>query len=384
MLAGLTVKSRELSDRFLRDYYTTLAESFRDNCYGTLQALCHKAGLQWHSESGGPWTRTIPSFQFADQLAYLARNDMPQGEFWWPERSIARPIAMAAHIYGRPLAAAEAFTNMQPHWAEYPELLKPCADATFTDGVNHLVWHTFTASPPEFGKPGIEYFAGSHINSNVTWFPRAGAFISYLTRCQVMLRRGLPVVDVACYTSDRNYLHWGRNKTWYAKPALALPEGYTFDLLTTEVLIERLSVKDGRLVLPDGMSYRMLVVDLTDEDVPPAALRRIAELTRAGATIVLGRPPLRAPGLQDYPAADGQVRQAVAELWGGPGAASGTTPMGPGKLLRGVTMEESLKTQALLPRLRRPLGLRPPPRWRRRHLLPARHGAGRGYLPRRR
>lgn len=333
-LAGLTVQSREQTGRFMRDYYATLGGCFRDHCYATLKQLTNQAGLKWHSESGGPWTRTIPSFGFADQLAFLGRNDMPQGEFWWPERGMTRPVAMTAHIYGRPLAAVEAFTNMQPHWADYPAVLKPCGDAAFCDGANHFIWHTFTASPPEFGKPGIEYFAGSHLNPNVTWFEQSGAFIQYLARCQYLLRRGLPVVDVCAYVGDRPYLHWGRSKTWNEKSKLKLPEGYTFDLINTEALLERLSVKDGLLVLPDGMSYRMLALDPADETIPPAALAKIAELARAGATVVLGRRPERAPGLAGYPACDEQVRKAAADLWGSQPAA---------------TMAAALKAQAPLP-----------------------------------
>ena len=108
-------------------------------------------------------------------MAFWGRNDMPQGEFWWPGSPIvgrgnARLVAMAAHIYGRPLVSIEAFTHMQPHWSAYPATLKPGADAAFCDGINRFVWHTFSASPPEFGKPGIVYFAGTHLNPNVTWW----------------------------------------------------------------------------------------------------------------------------------------------------------------------------------------------------------------------
>lgn len=348
-LAGMTVKTQEQTERFMRDFYATLGEGFRQHCYGVLKKLSNEASLQWHSESGGPWTRTIPSFGHADQLAFLGVNDMPQGEFWWPERGLTRPIAMAANIYGLPLAAVEAFTNMKPHWSDYPAVLKPCGDAAFCDGANHFIWHTFTASPPEFGKPGIEYFAGSHLNPNVTWFDQSGAFIQYLTRCQFMLRRGRPVVDVCTYVGDRPYLHWGRSRTWNEKSPLKMPAGYTFDLINTPALLERLSIKDGLLVLPGGMSYRMLVVDPENETIPPAALSKIAELARAGATVVLGRRPKRAPGLTDYPACDLQVARTALELWGVPGMASGKLPFGKGSLLRGVTMEAALKEQGIRP-----------------------------------
>lgn len=349
VLAGLTVNSAEVSQRFLRDYHVTLSDCFRDNCYGTLRELCHQAGLKWHSESGGPWNRKLPSFEHADQLAFLGRNDMPQGEFWYPYRGLNRPPAMAAHIYGRPLAATEAFTHMRPHWSVYPALLKPCADAAFCEGVNHFIWHTFTASPPEFGKPGIEYFAGSHLNPNVTWWEQAGPFLTYLARCQAMLRHGQPVADVCCYTGDSPYLHWGRGEKWCEKPSLVLGKGYTYDLLNTEVLLSRISVKDGRVVLPEGLSYRMLVLDLENDIAPPEALRKIVELAQAGATVVLGeRRPQRTPGLAGFPACDDEVQRLADQLWEAGEAKPGVRQIGKGKIYAGMKLDDVLKSEKIL------------------------------------
>ncbi|MCH5377826.1 MAG: hypothetical protein JJ992_28050, partial [Planctomycetes bacterium] len=317
VLAGMTVNSAEASERFARDYHKTLGDAFRDNFYGKLRELCNREGIQWHSESGGPWNRSIPDFQHADQLAFLARNDMPQGEFWHAGRALNRPPAMTSHIYGRPQAATEAFTHMLTHWSAYPAVLKPDADAAFCDGINHFIWHTFSASPPEFGKPGIEYFAGTHLNPNVTWFEQAGDFLTYLARCQHLLRQGQFVADVCCYVGDRPYLHWGRGEQWTTKPTMVLGKGYAYDLISTEVLLSAMAVENGELVLPHGMRYRVLAVDLEDKAVTLEALEKIAELARAGATIVLGqRKPERTPSLQDYPACDQRVQKLADQLWG--------------------------------------------------------------------
>ena len=344
VLAGMTVKNAAISERFLVDYHQTLSDCFMDNFYGKLRDLCHAAGLQWHSESGGPWSRTIPSFANADQMAFLARNDMPQGEFWHPGRAMNRPPAITAHIYGKPKAAAEAFTHMRKHWSAYPAVLKPDADGAFCDGVNHFIWHTFAASPPEFCKPGVVYFAGTHLNPNVTWWQQSGAFVAYLARCQYLLQQGKFVADVCAYTGDSPYLHWGRGEKWGEKPSLALGKGYAFDLVNTEVLLGRMSVDAGQLVLPDGMRYRMLVVDLHSEAVPPQALEKIVALAKAGATVVLGRRrPERSPGLRDYPACDEKVRHIAAELWGEAGDQPLTRPLGSGTVLAGMDMDEALR-----------------------------------------
>ncbi|MBN1418995.1 MAG: hypothetical protein JXP34_09480 [Planctomycetes bacterium] len=347
-IAGTVVKDRETSERFLRDYHKTLGDCFMDNTYGKLRARCREAGLAWHSESGGPWNRKLPDFHHADQLAFLGRNDIPQGEFWHLGRAFNRPAAMAAHIYGRPFAAAEAFTHMAPHWSAYPAALKRDADAAFCDGINFFIWHTFTASPPEFGKPGIEYFAGTHINPNVTWFEAAGDFVDYLARCQVLLRAGDFVADVCAYTGDRPYLHWGRGERWGADPSLILGPGYAYDLIDSEVLLERLAVKDGHLALPGGMRYRALAIDLEDETADPPVLRKVIALARAGATVVLGRRrPTRAPGLRDAPACDGEVRRLAAELWGSPEDDPRRRAMDRGEVFCGTAIDDVLREKGI-------------------------------------
>ncbi len=321
VLAGFTVKEESASQAFLDDYRRARNDCFRDNFYGTLMRLSHACGLKWHAESGGPWVRKPEIFGEADQLAFLARTDMPQGEFWYtgnPDRrgrQISRAPANTAHIYGKRLAAAEAFTHMTRHWTPYPATLKRSGDESFIDGVNQLVWHTFTCSPKKFGVPGSEYFAGTHINPHVTWFEQAAPFITYLGRCQHLLRQGLFVADVCAYVGDRPYQHWGRYTTnWTDQATLALPPGYGYDVVNNEVLLERLTVQDGRLALPDGMSYAVLAVDLDTDEAALPALRKLEALKRAGAPVVFGaRRPRRAPGGAD----GGEVRRLGAALWDG-------------------------------------------------------------------
>ena len=87
----------------------------------------------------------------------------------------------------------------------------------------------------------------------------------------------------------------------------ALGFGYDYDVCNSEVLLKRLRTKNGRLVLPDGMSYRVLVLpDITA--MPVEVARKISQLVADGAT-VLGPLPERTPGLHDYPRCDEQVRR---------------------------------------------------------------------------
>jgi hypothetical protein len=352
-LAGLRVRDEDTTTRFLRDYALTVSDCFMDNCYGRFDELCRESGLHWHSESGGPWSHDPLLFREADQLAFWGRNAMPQSEFWVPSyRSNARRAAMAAHIYGKRLVSVEAFTHMTYHWSQYPAALKWSADRALCDGMNQFVWHTFSASPDEFGLPGIVYFAGTHVNRHVTWYNYARGFVDYLGRCQTLLRRGNYVADVCCYTSHKNCAVWTRARQWSDKASLSLPAGYSYDLLNAEVLTQRVGVApNGDLVLPDGMRYRLLVLDLEEETMPVEALRKVVELVEAGATVVLGeRIAAHSPGLRDHPRATDELAALAARLWGSPDARNtGTRQLGRGTVMAGTTLAEALNQAGILP-----------------------------------
>jgi len=198
----------------------------KDAFYGTMRDWAHGHGLRIYSESGGPWSQAaIDLLGNTSQLSLLAYNDFPQGEFWPREENVFSPKARHANVNGKffvrgsvlaarrsgsPIVSVEAFTHMHRHWSVDPAFLKPLADQAFADGVNRFVWHTFTASPEKFGVPGAEYFAGSHINRNVTWHREAASFVRYLARCSYLLRQGAYVDDGTFAAVSTNYYSWGR------------------------------------------------------------------------------------------------------------------------------------------------------------------------------
>ena len=206
-----------------------------ENFYVAMRDWAHAHGLCLSSESGGPWRREQGDFVGADQLEFLSVNDVPQGEFWLKSEKVffCSPVANAARVYGRRIAAAEAFTHMEHHWSVVPEDLKRQGDRAFADGINRFVWHGFTCSPRRFGVPGLEYFAGTHINRNVTWHQEAKAFVKYLARCQSLLQRGEAVADVAVLAGDAPYRHWGHydDEPWEGS-GIKMPRGCKFDVLT--------------------------------------------------------------------------------------------------------------------------------------------------------
>jgi len=144
----------------------------------------------------------------------------------------------------------------------------------------------------------------------VTWWDQAaGPWLSYVNRCQALLQSGLFVADVLYYNGDG-----APNMVDVKHVDPPLGKGYDYDVCNAEVLLTRLSVKKGRLVLPDGMSYRVLVLP-DSKRMPVEVAQKIRALVKAGATIV-GPRPESDPGLKNYPQCDVEVKKIATEVWG--------------------------------------------------------------------
>jgi hypothetical protein len=310
VLTGRIVESRNASNRFLHDFRKTLGDLVLDHHYRLFREGAHRHGLSIHPESGGPHAVPI------DAQRCLGFNDVPMSEFWaWSwrhrigddNRFFVKQPASAAHTYGRHYVAAEGFTTIGPHWQETLwDNLKPSFDKACCEGMNLLFWHEFVCSPVEQGLPGIQYFAGTHLNPNVTWWSKSEPFFSYINRCQFLLQQGLFVAD-ACYYYGDHVPNFAQHKR--TDPAHVLP-GYDYDVLTEEALLTRASVREGRIVLPDGMSYQVLVLrDHRQISLP--VLRRVKEFVEAGATVIGSKPS----GAMSLLASDSEVQQLADALW---------------------------------------------------------------------
>ena len=208
--------------------------------------------------------------------------------------------------------------------------------------MNRLTYHNFAHNPPQAGLPGWVYHAGEHINVNTTWWPFSKPFHYYLARCSYLLQQGLPVADACYYYGDDapNLVapprvdpalgkvdpnlckHCGFGGGGAAAPLTgrnpaptdALWAGYDYDVVNTDVILNRMKVKEGRIVLPDGMSYGVLVLP-EKQDMPLPVLQKLDKLVRAGAT-VLGPKPTRTDTLTGYPRCDQLVKDLADKLWG--------------------------------------------------------------------
>jgi len=308
-LAGRVVTSAEVSDRFLWDFRRTLADMFADNHYKVATEFLRQRGIGTYGEAAGVSLEILE-----DTLLNKKQLDIPMGEFWARDLHPSsmyyedvRGAASASHVYGKTLVATESFTG---GGYESPYSLKKIVDYWFAQGVNRIVFHT-SAHQPLDTKPG-NTMVGTHINRNITWAEQAQPFMTYLARNCFMLQQDLFVADLAYLLNE------GAPSTmpfWGAGLKPAPPDGYDYDYVNTDVVFNRMSVDaEGRIVLPDGMSYSVLVLPEIDRMTLPV-LRKIRDLVHNGAT-VLGPKPLQSPSLAGYPNADREVQALAEELWG--------------------------------------------------------------------
>ncbi|HXK59978.1 MAG TPA: glycosyl hydrolase [Acidobacteriota bacterium] len=345
VIFGARIGDEETAERFLFDYRKTLGEVLVDAYYRAAREVAHRAGLGIKSEAGGPGppVHNVP----VDSLLANSAVDEIQGEFWpfWPDADgmwVVKETATAGHIYGKPRVHMEAFTSFEA-WREGPQDLKPSADRVFCEGGNHMVWHTWSHAPKEAGTPGWVYLAGTHLNRNVTWWPKAGPFLDYLARASYLLQRGQFVADVLYYYGDGGYNFVGPRKN---DPSLG--PGYDYDVTNSDVILNRLTVRDGRLTLPDGTSYALLVLPETQE-AHPAVLAKIEKLVADGATVV-GPKPLRACGLEGFPESDKRVRTIADRLWGQAGNDEGKgISSGKGRVISGARLRDVLAAMKVAP-----------------------------------
>jgi len=309
-ITGRVVESLEISERFLWDLRQTAQELLVENHALHLKELGRRDGFRLSIE---PYDMTPCSDMTLGTVA-----DIPMGEFWLYGYHTAHSVIEAAglaHTGGKRIVAAEAFTSDAAEaWRAYPASIKALGDWALAAGINRIVFHRYQNQAGLNERPGMTMGPyGVHWERTQTWWDMVPAFHLYLTRAQFLLRQGLPVADV-CYLATEGSPHVFRAPGSALRGSPPDRLGYSFDGCAPETLREAAAVKDGKIVFPDGMSYRVLVLP-ERETMTPALLRKVRDLAAAGATVI-GPRPGKSPALSGFPECDAEVKSLGDTLWG--------------------------------------------------------------------
>ncbi len=345
IIAGVKMGSAATRKRVLRDYRLTISDLIAANHYRYLRKLAKANGLAFYSEAAGP------NYGQADLLKTSGELDHAMAEFWMPcihrpsfrSRILMRDAANADHIYGHRITMCESFTSLGPEWQESPFTMKPVADLAFCNGCNRNCIHNFSQSPSLTAKPGYVYVAGTHYDPGITWWNETPAFNLYLARCCTLLQAGRFYADALIYRGDN--IGQGEQMK-FTLPTLG--HGFDHDNCNSQVLRTRTSVHHGRIVLTDGMSYRLLVLPNAGP-MPFNDLKKIEALVEAGATVV-GPPPSGFSGMARLPHQQQQFNSMVRRLWGGlNGLNKNHKRVGAGDVYWGISAREVLNKRGVGP-----------------------------------
>ncbi len=332
LFAGIPMVTAEVSEAVLSDVRKTIAELTDEKFFATVTSWAHHHGMEVTHESIAPT-------YIADGLSHYRYADATMGEYWLNSPTHDKPNDMldaisAAHTYGKRIVQAEGFTEVRGTWDETPASIKTLLDRHIAMGMNRLFFHVTAHNPWMDRKPGMTLDGiGLFFQRDNTWFKDAVGLTQYVTRCQQLMQRGLPVVDLAVltepsvpsrsYTPDklimdlpgligqqkladeRQRLTYGGTEmvespvgVSHVKGIFSMQQwtdplrGYQYDSMNSDVLLNRVSVKDGRLSLRDGMQYRALVVPrmatmvAADKDTRKALDIKLRSLREQGVKVI--------------------------------------------------------------------------------------------------
>ena len=290
------------------------------------------------------------------------------GEFWLQSPTHDKFNDMldaisGAHIYGKNLIQAEGFTQLRTMWNENPWMVKPLLDRNFALGINKIFHHVYVHNPHTDKAPGMTLDGiGFYFQRDQTWWSHGRAWSDYIQRSQTLLQFGRQVVDIAVFTGEEtprrallperivNSLPgiFGTQKALSEKKRLAnegqplrvMPvgvthsanitdagewinplNGYAYDSFNKDALLNLAKVENGKLVLPGGSSYSILVLPKPHQMSPESSYmskevaEKIREIQRGGVVVLLGDKPYQVPGFLRNLQSDRELAEITNEIW---------------------------------------------------------------------
>jgi len=305
-LTGRIVGNEKDTNAFLFDFRRTQATLVAKEYYGGFKAHCVAKGWSLWGEPYGDGM--FDSLQISQAL------DLPIGEFWTryvPGTMNTISVAVSAgHTLGKRVIGAEAFTGMPQtsRWTEYPYALKVQGDHFYATGINQMMCDIMVHQPYKYGLPGFSMGPfGTHFDRTNTWTAFAYGWTDYLTRTQYLLQQGHYAADFLFFVGE--------------EPAAFIPDidnvtppnptGYGADVIGPDGLMQDIRIRNNEIVLPDGMTYKIMVM-IALRQVSLPVLQRMKALVEEGMQLVVNERPEAAPDLGDNAAA---MSALVNELW---------------------------------------------------------------------
>ena len=323
-LPALFHDAGDVTPHVRHDAHLTLSELNLDYFFAPLVAWAEQRGMKARIQAHG-----APG----DVMQAYGRAHIPEGEnIFGGDRYLVnlrhrRLASSAAHLYGKPIASSETYTWLRtPLYVTTLEQMKPATDAVLLDGLNHIVNHGYSYSPPQAGEPGWSFYASTEANHTNTWWRHYPHLARYIQRTCALLQTGVAVNPVAVYLPVADlFAQFGAGGLHIDVEAEGLLDagllmglrhaGYDFDMLHDHALASLARVEAGELRA--GTARYTVVVVPNARYMPPESAARLSELVRAGGHVIfVERLPEGAAGLREREARSAQVRGRLEGLWG--------------------------------------------------------------------
>lgn len=305
LITGRVIESSQHSGAILQEFRQHLSDLMVDNYYGEFTRINNEYGMESYVEpyGWGPF----------DELRAGGKSDRLMGEFWVRDEEYPGRVSAAissARIYGKKIISAESFTSINTvNWKGHPWFYKHYGDKMWARGINETMFHRFAHQPNTHVVPGMTMDRiGSHIDRTQTWWNNGGVeWFEYLARGSYLLQQGVPESDFLIHLGDT------APQSIPNKNNTKVPDGFNFDYVNTEVLVERITVENGYLTLPEGTRYQALELH-RPQYLKMQTLKRVRDLVIAGATIVSAKPELPI-GYSEWPLQE-EFNTITQEIWG--------------------------------------------------------------------
>ena len=349
--ALFTKKSTERTNRILCDYRMTIDELILEKFTGEWKAWAHSKGKIVRNQSHGSPANTLDLYGVVD---------IPETEGTEILRIKFAPST--SHVMGKKLAASESATWLNEHFVSSLSDVKKALDVYFIGGVNHIVYHGTSYSPPSEPWPGRLFYAAVEFTQANPFWNNFSTLNNYVTRTQSFLQQGKPDNDVLLYFPIYDkYSEPGRdlllhfdgmkpdfNGTPFETTAQTMyDKGYTFDYISDRQIANLQTV--NKKIVTGGTSYQTILLP-DAKFMKLETLQKLFELAKNGATIIAYKNmPADVPGFGQlekntaaFKALLGQLNFAATDVEGVKAASVGI-----GRFLLGKDFEKLLKAASI-------------------------------------
>jgi hypothetical protein len=303
-LYRLTVEGPEAA-RFRADYHRTLVELYEENFVTVCQRWAAGRGVPFRIQGYGTPPATISSYRFADLF---------EGEGWgWKEITQTRWASSAAHLYGRSVVSAEAWTWVHsPSFRATPLDLKGEAHEHLLNGINQLIGHGWPYSPVDAPGLGWFFYAAGALNDRNPWWPAMPELTRYLSRLCWLLQQGEPVADVALYVPSEDLFaivgraRGGSLDTW-REAHRRIPNEITATIRMAGLDYDL--IDDDALMITPPDRYRVVIVPASTM-ITKATTTWLSKVITAGGSVIMIDSTVELPGA--ISAAAGELASGLA------------------------------------------------------------------------